>query len=202
MSGAVWAVLLAAGSSRRLTGDCTAPVPKQFLRVGGRRAVDRVVATAAQVADGVVLVLPAGTAWDGPPVDVVVPGGATRAGSVRAGLAAVLAGADAAQCALPVTEVVDRVHAGRVVEVLPKADQLLAQSPAAFRADVLRAAHAGGAEAVEDVALVLPTGAQVVCVPGDPLNLHVTTAREHAMADVLAALLDVVPDPTLQELSA
>lgn len=208
-----WAVLLAAGTGRRVGS------PKQFLDIGGQRAVDRVVRTAAGTVDGIVLVLPAGMDWDGPPVDAVTFGGATRAQSVRAGLAlvpaaaqvvvihdaahplarerlftavidCVLDGADAGVCVLPMTEVVQHVDAGIVTEVLPKGGQVLAQSPAAFRADVLRTAHATGADTVEDIGLVIALGARVATVPGEVLNLHVTTVEEWDIACALAPLLD------------
>lgn len=208
----VWAVVLAAGRGQRLGPG----VAKQWLDVDGRRAVDRVVATAASVVDGTVLVLPPDAAWDGPPVQAVAVGGATRAQSVRAGLAlvpedadivvvhdaahplasAVLfervvdrvrAGADAAVCVIPMTEVVQVVEDGRVVSVLPKSGQVLAQMPAAFRASVLRTAHATAPESVEDIALLMAAGADVVAVQGDSANLHVTTTEEWQMAGVLAA---------------
>ena len=204
-----WAIVLAAGRGERFG------TAKQFLQIGGVRAVDRVVETVRQVLDGIVLVLPAGSTWDGPAVDVVATGGPTRAASVRAGLAAVpsdvevvvihdaahplastklfeqvvaavLGGADAAVCVLPMTEVVQVVRRDRVVDVLPKQDQVLAQSPAAFRAEVLRAAHATAPEATEDVGLVVAHGAHVVTVPGEAANLHVTTPEEFRMASLLA----------------
>ena len=50
--------------------------------MGGARVVDRAVATAAAACDVVVVVLPAGRAWDGDPVQAAVAGGATRADSV------------------------------------------------------------------------------------------------------------------------
>ena len=63
---------------------------KQFLELApGERVVDRVVATCRAVASWVGVVLPADTAWDGAPVDAVIPGGADRLASVAAGLAAV-----------------------------------------------------------------------------------------------------------------
>ena len=208
-----WAVVLAGGSGRRFGGL------KQFADVGGRRAVDRVVTAVRPVVDGVVLVLPAGLDWDGPAVDHVAVAGPTRAQSVRAGLAlvpapadivvvhdaahplvreqlfeaviaAVRGGADGAVCVLPMTQVVERVEDGLVVQVLPKHDQVLGQSPTAFRAEVLRRAHADDPEAVEDVGLVVSRGGRVATVPGDPLNLHVTTAEESVMACALAPLRD------------
>lgn len=213
----VWAVLLAAGSGRRF-GRL-----KQFVEIGGQRAVDRVVRTSRRVVDGVVLVLPEGVRWDGPVVDALTVGGSTRSQSVRAGLALVpesaqvvlihdaahplarerllqavvskvVAGADGAVCVLPMTQVVERVHEGMVVEVLSKSGQVLAQSPTAFRAEILRQAHADGPETVEDVGLVVSRGARVATVMGDPLNLHITCVEEYRMARALAALLD---DPGL-----
>jgi len=209
----VWTVLLAAGSGRRLG------TAKQFLYIGGQRAVDRVVRTARRVVDGVVLVLPDGVEWDGPAVDAVAVGGSTRSQSVRAGLAlvpaladivlihdaahplvtedllrSVIAGVhddvDGAVCALPMTQVVHQVADGIVVEVLPKQGQVLAQAPTAFRAHVLRQAHAHHPDVVEDVGLVVSRGGRVAVVAGDPLNLHVTSVEEWAMACSLAPLRD------------
>jgi 2-C-methyl-D-erythritol 4-phosphate cytidylyltransferase len=74
----------AAGYGRRFGGY------KQFERlVGEERLVDRCVRVARAVCDGVVLVLPTGFEWDGPPVERVVPGGETNPDSVRAGVGAV-----------------------------------------------------------------------------------------------------------------
>ena len=61
------------------------------------------------------------------------------------------------------------------------------QTPQAFRASVLRAAHASGDDATDDAALVEAVGGQVVVVPGDPRNLKITTPDDLLVA---AALLD------------
>ena len=79
----VWAIVLAAGAGARFG------VAKQFEDLGGIRLVDRSVTNASACCDGCVIVLPHGVAWDGPTVDHAVTGGAVRADSVRAGLAAV-----------------------------------------------------------------------------------------------------------------
>ena len=76
-------IIVAAGSGSRFG------VPKQFETVAGARLVDRAVDAVADACDDVVLVLPAGVAWDGRPVAASVPGGSTRSASVRAGLDAV-----------------------------------------------------------------------------------------------------------------
>lgn len=90
----VWAVVAAAGSGARFGA------PKQFADLGGRPVLERAAAGAAAWAEGVVAVIPAGSAR--PPglrdrlVDLVRPaavrvvaGGASRSESVRRGLDAV-----------------------------------------------------------------------------------------------------------------
>ncbi len=99
---------------------------------------------------------------------------------------AVRAGADAALPVLPVAEALKRVDGERVVGNLDKADVVLAQTPQAFRADVLRRLHAGCPEVGEDVELVVDAGGDVRPVPGDPRNVHVTTEGELAVAELLA----------------
>lgn len=81
----VWAVVVAAGSGTRFGGA------KQFAPLLGRPVVDWSVDAAKTVCDGVVLVVPPGSAERAGAhgADVVVVGGPTRAASVRAGLAAV-----------------------------------------------------------------------------------------------------------------
>lgn len=207
--GGVWCILLAAGTAARFGA------PKHLLPVGGVRCVDRVVATATSVCDRVVLVLPDGLVWDGPPVERIVAGGATRSASVRAGLAAVspyaeiivvhdaahpLAapglfravidavreGAAAAMPGLPVVETVKRVDDGWVEATVPRDRLVLSQTPHAFAPAALRAAHADGADVVEDTVAVEAAGGSVRVVPGDPCNIHVTTGADLRVADILA----------------
>jgi 2-C-methyl-D-erythritol 4-phosphate cytidylyltransferase len=192
-----WTIVVAAGSGARFGG------PKQFQRVGDERLVDIAARTAARRSDGVVIVLPAGTAWDGPPVAATVAGGATRADSVRAGLevvperadvvvvhdaarplatdalfasviAAVGDGADGAVPGLPVPDTIKRVDGARVVETIPRDELVAVQTPQAFRAGALRSAHRDGADGTDDAALVERDGGKVVVVPGDPANVKVT----------------------------
>ena len=208
--GGVWALVLAAGGGRRFGGA------KQFALAGVRRLVDLVVSTAAEACDAVVVVLPEGVAWDGPPVQAAVAGGPTRADSVRRGLAAVPAhagivvvhdaahplataglfravvaavrdGAAAAVPGLPLAEVLKRVEGGRVVATVPRDGVVQAQTPHAFRADVLRRAHAGAPDAPEDSVLVEALGLPVAVVAGEPANLHVTTADDLALVDAYLA---------------
>jgi 2-C-methyl-D-erythritol 4-phosphate cytidylyltransferase len=204
------AIVVAAGAGERFGA------PKQFLTLGSTRLVDRAVARAAEACDDVILVLPAGQRWDGPPVTATVTGGATRADSVRAGLAvvpptvdvvvvhdaarplaavdlftavidAVRGGADAAVPAVAVTDTVKRVEDGHVVDTPPRDTLVAVQTPQGFRLDVLRAAHAGGGDATDDAALVEAAGGTVVTVPGDPRNVKVTTATDLIVAAALLA---------------
>jgi 2-C-methyl-D-erythritol 4-phosphate cytidylyltransferase len=209
MRGAVWAIVLAGGASRRY-GERA----KQFEHVGGVPMVARTVGAARRTCDGVVLVLPPGQAWTGEPVDAVTEGGDHQSESLRAGLAAVPAdaaiiavadpahplasdslfeavidavrgGADGAVPVIPILEVVQRVEDGQVVETLPKDDLVLTQTPQAFRADVLRAVHADRPRPVENSGLLVERGHRVVTVSGDVRNVHVTTPRELAIAESL-----------------
>ena len=80
----VWAVVVAGGSGQRF-GQM-----KQFALLAERPVVEWAVAACRPSAAGVVLVLPRDAAADvAHGADVVVEGGATRAESVRLGLAAV-----------------------------------------------------------------------------------------------------------------
>jgi 2-C-methyl-D-erythritol 4-phosphate cytidylyltransferase len=210
-----WAIILAAGSASRFGGG------KQFARLGGERLIDRVVRTAASACDAVVVVLPENIAWNGPPVAAAVPGGLTRAASVRCGLAAVpvtagivvvhdaahplatptlfasvlarvRAGADAAAPALPSGETFARVRDGVIVATEPRQALMLLQTPHAFRAQVLRVAHAQGPEATDDVSLLVSLGRRVETVKGDPRNIHITAPEDLELA---ARLLNFPPFP-------
>jgi 2-C-methyl-D-erythritol 4-phosphate cytidylyltransferase len=202
----VWTIVLAAGRGERFGGL------KQYAALGGRRVVDRAVAVAREASDGVVLVLPAGDA--GEPGTVV--GGATRSASVRAGLAAVPqdatvicvhdaarpfataalyaaviaaveAGADGAVPGLAVSDTIKRIDdAGTVVETPDRSHLVAVQTPQAFRAGALRAAHTGGGEATDDAALVEATGGRVVVVPGEADNRKLTDPADLEWAQAKA----------------
>lgn len=204
----VWGVVLAAGTGTRFGRG------KQFERAGGERLVDRAVQVTAAACDDVVLVLPPGVAWDGPRVTTVVEGGQSRTASVRHALAVlpddvgiivlhqaahplatsalfdavldeVRAGAPAAVPGLEPRDPVRRVVDSSAGQELGREGLAILQTPGAFRADVLRAAHAAGAEAIEDTALLAAIGVTVSIVAGEPWNLHVTTPEELAIADCL-----------------
>ena len=68
---------------------------------------------------------------------------------------------------------------------MPRHDLVTVQTPQAFRADVLRQAHAAGGEATDDAGLVEAQGATVRVVAGEPRNIKVTTPADLAMARAL-----------------
>jgi 2-C-methyl-D-erythritol 4-phosphate cytidylyltransferase len=203
--GSVWAIVVAAGSGSRFGA------PKQFQPLGGRRVLDWSLEDARTVADGIVVVLPPSVVAAGEPeADAVAGGGATRSASVRAGLAhvppdadvvvvhdgarplagsdlfsavvaAVRAGADAAVPGVPLADTL-RWRSGGVAD----RDGLVAvQTPQAFRAAALRAAHEGEAEATDDASLVEAAGGKVVVVDGSPLNLKITNPSDLIVAEAL-----------------
>jgi 2-C-methyl-D-erythritol 4-phosphate cytidylyltransferase len=213
----VWAILVAAGRGERLGLEH----PKAFAKLGEdpllaeplRRLED------SDWIDGIVVVAPPG--WEEPAIllaeelgcgkaNACVAGGATRAGSVRAGLAEVPADAlvvlvhDAARPlvsdeviervlaplsegwdgvvpGLPVSDTVKRVGPdGGVLETVARDSLYAVQTPQAFLADVLRRAVAGDAEATDCAGLVEAAGGRVKVVEGDPRLLKVTTADDLA----------------------
>lgn len=197
----IWTIVVAGGTGQRFGR------PKQYEPVGGRRVIDRSADVARAVSDGVVLVVPAADAER----ERGVPGGATRSESVRAGLAAVpaeativcvhdaarpfataalyeaviaavRAGADGAVPGLPVTDTIKVVDGDRVVTTLDRSTLVAVQTPQAFRAEVLRRAHAGGGVQTDDAALVEAVGGTVVVVPGDPDNRKITHPEDLAWA--------------------
>lgn len=199
-----WAIVVAAGSGSRFGGA------KQFEPLRGRRVIDWSLAAARRSCDGVVCVLPPDRPGDEAGADRSVPGGATRSASVRAGLAAVpdsaevivvhdaarpvapdslfLAvieavegGADAAIPGVAVHDTIRHVDEG----VVDRSSLVAVQTPQAFRASALRAAHAEGGEATDDASLVEAAGGTVVVVPGCSHNLKITDRGDLRIAAVL-----------------
>lgn len=194
----VWTIVVAAGSGARFGG------PKQFSMLGDRRVLDWSTETAHGVSAGVVVVLPASDADR----EGGVIGGDTRSESVRRGLAAVPAdatiicvhdaarpfasahlyrevisqvhrGADGAVPALAVTDTIKQVNAlNIVVSTLDRSTLVAVQTPQAFNADVLRAAHASSPEGTDDATLVEQLGKQVVVVAGEVMNRKLTTPED------------------------
>ncbi len=205
----VWTVIVAAGSGTRFGGA------KQYLELAGIRVVDRSVAVAVQVSDGVVVVVPASdVAAESAQLNAteVVAGGSSRVASVRNGLGAVphdvaiicvhdaarpLAGADVykrvidevqsgaagAVPVVPVTDTIRRVDGG----VVDRNSLQAVQTPQAFRAHLLRAAHAGAGDATDDAGLVEAAGYSVVSVEGHSRNIKITHPDDLAAAEAWLA---------------
>jgi 2-C-methyl-D-erythritol 4-phosphate cytidylyltransferase len=222
-----WAVLVAAGRGERLGGDR----PKAFAPLRGRpllaESLERL--EASDWIDAIVVVAPED--WEEPSilvaeelgcgkVSATVTGGATRAESVRLGvaeadraaaaivvhdaarplvpedviervLAALVAGWDGAVPGLPVADTIKRVHGELVVETLPRGDLRSVQTPQAFGADVLRSALEGDVSAASDCAsLVEARGGRVTVVPGDRRLLKVTNPEDLALVESWIAAVE------------
>jgi 2-C-methyl-D-erythritol 4-phosphate cytidylyltransferase len=91
-------------------------------------------------------------------------------------IAAVADGADGAVPAIPVADTIKVVDdTGQVMRTPPRGSLRAVQTPQAFRAEVLRRAHASLGEGTDDAALVEAEGGKVVVVDGDVLNRKITT---------------------------
>ncbi len=114
--------------------------------------------------------------------DVVVVHDAARpmasAALFDAVVSAVTNGADAAVPGIAISDTVKRVTSDGVTsvvtETVPRSELVTVQTPQAFRREVLVRAHASGAEATDDAALVEAIGGRVVVVPGEPQNVKIT----------------------------
>ena len=202
------AIILAAGRGTRAGGDRA----KQWQDLAGARVIDWTLGAfrAAPGIDLVALVLPPDEMDRANPGEgiIIAPGGATRAASVKAGLAAldgrgitrvlihdvarpcvpwqvianVIAALDTARAAAPAVPVSDalwRGDAGKVTGIEPRAGLWRAQTPQGFDYAAIRAAHTDHAdEAADDVEVARAAGIEVVIVPGDPDNLKITTAAD------------------------
>jgi 2-C-methyl-D-erythritol 4-phosphate cytidylyltransferase len=217
----VWAVLAAAGSGDRLGADR----PKAFVRLGEQPLLAESLARldASEWIDAIVVAAPPG--WEEPAillaeelgcgkVSACVTGGATRADSVRLGVAEVPQeaavvlvhdaarpllddavvervvtalgdGWDGAVPALPIPDTVKRVDGERVTETLARGELRAVQTPQAFVAGVLRGALSGS-DWTDCSAAVEASGGRVRIVDGDPRLLKVTDAAD---LERVAALL-------------
>ena len=202
-SGPVWTIVVAAGSGTRF-GSEKQYEPLGGSRVidlacdSARQWSDGVVVVLPSV-DASAAWEPSGGG-----IERAVAGGATRSESVRAGLAAVPIDAgiicvhdaarplatgelfarvieairDGAVGAVPAVAVTDTIKivdgSGTVTATPDRSSLVAAQTPQAFAAPALRAAHAAGGDGTDDAALVEAAGGRVVVVPGEPWNRKIT----------------------------
>jgi 2-C-methyl-D-erythritol 4-phosphate cytidylyltransferase len=86
-------------------------------------------------------------------------------------------------CATPVPDTVKETSDGAIVRTVDRSTLMLAQTPQAFRYDVLLKAHdTGAADATDDASLVEALGVSVRIAPGSPRNIKVTTVEDLALA--------------------
>ena len=218
----VWAVIVAAGRGERLGLDR----PKAFAKLNGRPLLAESMERLewSEWIDSIVVVAPPD--WEEPvillaeelgcgKVVAAVPGGESRAASVRAGLAevpedaAVVLVHDAARPVLaeevvdrllttlnegwdgvvpglPIADTVKRVEGEQVVETIDRKSLVVAQTPQAFVWPALRDAAAASVDATDCAALVEARGGRIKVVPGDPRLVKVT---EPADLDLVAGWL-------------
>jgi 2-C-methyl-D-erythritol 4-phosphate cytidylyltransferase/2-C-methyl-D-erythritol 2,4-cyclodiphosphate synthase len=132
-------------------------------------------------------------------VDVVVIHDAARpfasAGLIARTIAAA-AESGAALAALPVRDTVKQGEAGVVRATLPRESIFLAQTPQAFRRDVLRDALAlgdQGVDATDEAALAERAGHVVRLVEGEASNIKITTADDLSIAEAILRNTDSGP---------
>ena len=210
----VTALIVAAGRGERLGGG----VPKQYRLLGHkpvlRRAAEALLRhpaiRSARVVVGAGQQELAAAALDGLDVGPLIAGGAERADSVRAGLAALDGDSvlvhDAARPFCP-PQVIDRLLAPleffegaapvlAVGDTLARAAETLGepvdrsglvrvQTPQAFRLDALRRAYAAwtGPAPTDEASVVRAAGMRVAAVEGDPALEKLTTAADWSRAE-------------------
>ena len=210
------AILVAAGSGSRFGAD----MPKQFRIVAGRPVIRW---AAEALAEHVHLLQPVGDAdaiggaLSGLAHLPVVPGGATRQDSVRAGLEALephnpdvvlvhdaarpvipvgtipavvaaLEDAPGAIPAIPVADTLKRAASGAVTATVSRDNLYRAQTPQGFRFAALLAAHRAGTQgATDDAALLEAAGQTVRLVPGSEDNIKLTYPEDEVRLDRILA---------------
>ena len=210
------ALLMAAGSGERAGGAIPkqmAPLGGRpmlvwsYAALASHPAIDEViVVTSAALMEAVSAALPHAR---------IIVGGATRQASVAAGLAAaedasrilvhdaarpclpaavidrVLAALDTHDAATPVLAVADTLAHGEngLGEIVPREGLVRVQTPQAFRAEALRAAHAvAPGDATDDAQLVQRLGGTVAVVQGDPMLEKITFPGDLAAAEARLAV--------------
>jgi 2-C-methyl-D-erythritol 4-phosphate cytidylyltransferase/2-C-methyl-D-erythritol 2,4-cyclodiphosphate synthase len=203
------ALIVAAGRGTRAGPGA----PKQWRPLAGRRVADWTIAAFA-AHPGIDLILTVTHPEDAAEAATLgvetVPGGASRAASVRAGLEALvgrgvthvlihdvaragitpeiisdilaaLETSPGAAPAIPVTDALWRGTDGRVTGTEDRTALYRAQTPQGFAFDAILAAHrAHPGEAADDVEVARAAGLDVAIVPGNESNLKITAPEDFA----------------------
>lgn len=208
------AIIVAAGRGTRAGGA----LPKQWQLLCGKPVASHAMmqfAAHPRVGELILVLHPDDIAtdlWPRDPLARVVAGGATRAASVQAGLAAVpdhvtqvlihdaarplvgaalidrvLAALETHQGAAPAVAVTDTLwhgQNGEVTGVQDRAGLFRAQTPQGFHLAPLLQAHAQSTgHETDDVAIARAAGLDVAIVAGDEDNLKITTPGDFARAE-------------------
>ncbi len=207
------AVLVAAGRGVRAGGG----VPKQWRLLGNLPVAAhsaQLLAAHPRLSRVVLVVHPddlEAAPWASALGLEIVPGGASRTASVRAGLEALEGQADnvlihdaarpgltaeivdavidaletspGAAPALAVTDALWHGGEGRVAGIQPRDGLWRAQTPQGFHLEAILAAHrAATTQAADDVEVALASGLEVAIVPGDERNRKITEAADFELA--------------------
>src|SRR5512142_149863 len=108
--------------------------------------------------------------------------------------------ADATDTVIPSADTLVVVEGDAVVEIPERARFRRGQTPQTFRMSVIRRAYEGAAasgdlQATDDCTLVLRhvPGARIVAVPGDEVNLKITTRTDMVLADRMIQMRTLGP---------
>ncbi|WP_342071090.1 bifunctional 2-C-methyl-D-erythritol 4-phosphate cytidylyltransferase/2-C-methyl-D-erythritol 2,4-cyclodiphosphate synthase [Yoonia algicola] len=222
----VAAIIVAAGRGTRAGGD----IPKQWQLIGDRPVAAYAMARFAShpAISQLILVLHPDDIdtplWPREPAATVVTGGATRAASVQAGLAAagpdidtvlihdaarplvsdavidrVLAALATSVGAAPALAVTDTLWHGAEATVTGVQDRTglyRAQTPQGFHLGPLREAHAASTgQETDDVAVARAAGLDVSIVAGDEANIKITTPEDFVRAaELMRHTMTSLPD--------
>ena len=198
------AILVAAGSGSRFGTETPKQFLPLLDRPVIRHAAEALSAHVGGLLQPVGEASPIAAALHGLTYLPPVPGGSTRQDSVRAGLEALaphepdfvlvhdaarplipsgtipallaaLRDTPGAIPAVPVADTLKRAESGRIAATVSREGLFRAQTPQAFRFDVLLAAHqAGTVSATDDAALLEAAGLAVALVPGSEDNIKIT----------------------------
>lgn len=216
------AALIAAGGRGDRAAAPSPGRPKQFREIAGKSLIEwSIEVLRSSGCDPVVVVIPEDSTLDTASLGAgieVAQGGSRRQDSVRKGLELVKSDRvvihDAARPlvspslvervlealrthagavpVLPCVETIKRVERHLVRETIDRSTLWRAQTPQAFRTEVLKAAHeraaADGIDVTDDAQLLETYGGIVAVVEGDPYNMKITYPSDFDVAEALLSL--------------